>query len=168
VADRPEVLARISIFGALSKETLEFLHERLEPVAASAGEYFFREKDLGDCVFVLVEGRAAVIKTRGGRDCVLATFEPGACFGEMALLAISPRSAGVRAVTDCRAVRLRNRALYELYKRDLEQFTLLQMNLGREVARRLNETTDLLLELVVGECADEETPVVRRLGGAIK
>jgi hypothetical protein len=65
-------------------------------------------------------------------------------------------------------VRLRNRVLYELYKKDLEQFTLLQMNLGREVARRLNETTDLLLDLVVGECADESEPVARRLGSAVK
>ncbi len=168
MAAASDLLAGIAIFGGLSRETLAFLHERLEPVTARAGEFFFHEKELGDCVFVLEEGRAEVVKTRGGRNCVLATFEPGACFGEMALLAISPRSASVRATTDCRAVRLRNAALYELYRRDLEQFTLLQMNLGREVARRLNETTDLLLERQFEHGDADDEPAARRLGGALK
>lgn len=162
-----EVLRNISIFGALSDETLEFLQDRLESVSIPAGDAFFLEGDMGDAVYVLEEGRAEVEKSRGGKTAVLATVEPGGCFGEIALVAICPRSATVRAVTDCTAARLANRVLYELHGRDLEQFTLIQMNLGREIARRLNETSELLFEHSLVE-AESDGEVAGKLGQALK
>jgi len=149
-----EILRGVAIFGALSDSALEFLQERLEEVTVAAGGVFFEEGEMESAVYVLEEGRAEVVKSRGGRSVVLASFEPGACFGEVALVAICTRSATVRAVTDCRAVRLDNEVILELHRRDPEQFTLLQMNLGREVARRLNETTELLFECLLGGAGD--------------
>ncbi len=162
-----EVLRNVAIFGALSDATLDFLDERLEAVEVAAGEAFFSQGEMGDAVYVLVEGRAEVEKEREGRSLVLASFEPGACFGEIALVAICPRSATVRAAIDCRAVRLANRVLYELHGRDLEQFTLIQMNLGREIARRLNETSDLLFEHSLVE-AERDARIAGLLGNALK
>ncbi len=162
-----EVLRNVAIFGALSDETLEFLHGRLEQVFVAAGDAFFSEGEMGDAVYVLEEGRANVEKEREGRKMVLASLDPGACFGEIALVAICPRSASVRAVVDCRAVRLANRVLYELHGRDIEQFTLVQMNLGREIARRLNETSELLFEhTLVG--AERDAQIAGLLGYALK
>ena len=37
--------------------------------------------------------------------------------------------------------------MLELYQHDLEQFTLLQMNLGREVSRRLREADERLFRM---------------------
>ena len=48
--------------------------------------------------------------------------------------------------TDCKAFRLRREVLHELYKRDLPQFTLVQMNLGREIARRFTILGEVLFE----------------------
>lgn len=162
-----EVLRNVAIFGALSDETLQFLHDRLEHVSVSAGDTFFVEGDIGDAVYVLEEGRADVEKSRDGRTLVLASMEPGGCFGEIALVAICPRSATVRAVTDCKAARLANRVLYELHGRDLEQFTMVQMNLGREIARRLNETSEILFEHSLVD-AERDEGVAGRLGQALK
>lgn len=155
------VLRRLSIFGALSTSALEFLSEQLESVHVAAGGTFFVEGELGDSVYVLEEGRAEVVKSGASQDLVLATLEPGACFGEIALLAICPRTATVRALSDCHALRLFNRVLFKLYERDLEQFTLVQMNLGREVARRLSDLDELVCEI-----ADEAGR--RRLGRTLK
>jgi CRP/FNR family cyclic AMP-dependent transcriptional regulator len=162
-----DLLRSVSIFGALSDETLEFLGDRLNPVTVRAGEAFFSEGEIGDAVYVLEEGRADVVKSRDGRSMVLASLKPGACFGEVALVAISPRNASVRAVTDCRALRLLNRVLLELYEHDLEQFTLVQMNLGREIARRLNETSELLFEHSLVE-AERDARVAGVVGRALK
>jgi CRP-like cAMP-binding protein len=141
-----DVLARLALFGALTDETIEFLLARCETVAVPAGECFFAQDQIGDAVFVLRSGRAEVVHTTDGHSLVLAELGPGRCFGEMALMAISPRCATVRALEDCSALRLRNMAILELYRRDPEQFTLLQMNLGREVARRLTVANDTLFE----------------------
>jgi len=62
-------------------------HERFEP-----GQTVFREGDVGDRIYIVVAGRAEVV--RGDR--VLAELGPGEFFGEMALLGSSPRNATVR------------------------------------------------------------------------
>ena len=62
----------------------------------------------------------------------------------MALMDLNRRSASVRATHDCQAMEIRPSALHELFERDCEQFALIQMNMGREVCRRLRATDDLL------------------------
>ena len=165
--ERLKVLQTVPIFGALQPETLGFLCEHLTEVDLDAGEYFFRQGEMGDAVYVLEAGRAEVIRSRKEQAVTLTSLEPGACFGEIALLAICPRSASVRAMERSRAVRLEHKVLFELYGRDLEQFTLLQMNLGREVARRLNDTTDLLLALLQ-EAADPQPGAIGQLANSLK
>ena len=162
-----EVLRNVAIFGALSDDTLAFLQDRLEPVSVAAGDLFFAEGEVGDSVYVLESGRVDVEKCRDEKRVVLASLEEGACFGEIALVAICPRSASVRAATDCRAARLANRALFELHGRSPAQFTLIQMNLGREIARRLNETSEILFQHMLIE-SDGHEKVSGSLGRALK
>jgi len=55
-----------------------------------------------------------------------------------------PRSASVKAIEDCSAIELRPDHLMRLFERDVEQFALIQMNMGREVCRRLRATDERL------------------------
>jgi CRP-like cAMP-binding protein len=57
---------------------------------------------------------------------------------------LGPRSASVRALGDCTAICISAANLYQLYTLDLKQFTLIQMNMGREVCRRLREADSRL------------------------
>jgi CRP-like cAMP-binding protein len=66
----------------------------------------------------------------------------------MAVMDLSPRSASVRAVEDCTAIRVSAANLYRLYEQDPKQFALIQMNMGREVTRRLREADDRLFEVM--------------------
>jgi CRP-like cAMP-binding protein len=68
----------------------------------------------------------------------------------MALLDLFPRSASVRAVDDCRAIEIGSAALYRLFEHDAEQFALIQMNIAREVCRRLRATDERLFQLQRG------------------
>lgn len=144
--DDVAAMARLSLFGALKPETISFLLARCEAVSVSAGDSFFVQGESGDALFVLRSGRVAVVRALHGESLVLAEFGPGACFGEMALVGISPRSATVQALEPSSALRLPHLSLLELYEHDLEQFTLVQMNLGREVARRLEIADEALFE----------------------
>jgi CRP/FNR family transcriptional regulator, cyclic AMP receptor protein len=71
-----------------------------------AGQFFFRERDRADCMYVLESGRVAVLKDWAGREMLLRHLGQGDCFGEMALLDLFARSASVRAVEECRAMAL--------------------------------------------------------------
>jgi CRP-like cAMP-binding protein len=68
----------------------------------------------------------------------------------MAIIDHCPRSASVRAVEDCIAIRITAAILYEVYGQDLKQFTLIQMNMGREVCRRLRDADNRLFGAKMG------------------
>jgi CRP-like cAMP-binding protein len=61
-----------------------------------------------------------------------------------------PRSASVRVVEDCIAIRISAANLYEVYAQDLKQFALIQMNMGREVCRRRREADSRLFGARMG------------------
>jgi CRP/FNR family cyclic AMP-dependent transcriptional regulator len=82
---------------------------------------------------------------------VLHRLAAGDCFGEMALMDLFPRSASVRAEQDCSAIELAASDLLRLFEHDAEQFALIQMNIGREISRRLRTTDELLFRASMGE-----------------
>jgi CRP/FNR family cyclic AMP-dependent transcriptional regulator len=149
---RIELLQRMPIFGGVRANILEFLIGLCPVESVPKNAFFFREGDQADSMFVLEEGKAAVLKSWRGQDHLLKTLEQGDCFGEMAVMDLCPRSASVRAVEDCSAIRISAGNLYQVYAQDLKQFALIQMNMGREVCRRLRDLDNRLFS------ATMETP----------
>jgi CRP-like cAMP-binding protein len=128
------------VFGAIPERALTYLNDRAERVAVPAGAWFFREGDRGETMYILRSGQVEVRRALGDGVEVMGTLGAGDCFGEMALIDLYPRSAGVLATADCDAIGISNALLYALYSIDPESFTLIMMNLARELSRRLRET----------------------------
>ena len=147
---RIELLQRMPIFEGIHAETLQFLLGFCPIVSVPANEFFFREQQQGDSMFVLELGKVAVLKSWRGQDFLLQTLKEGDCFGEMAVMDHCPRSASVRAVEDCTAIHISAANLYQVYAHDLKQFALIQMNMGREVCRRLREAHRRLFSAKMG------------------
>ena len=156
-----ELLQRMPVFGAISDDTLHFLLDQVQELQMGAGQFFFREGDRADAMYVLESGEVAVLKGWRDHEIVLHHLKAGDCFGEMALLDLFPRSASVRAETDCKAMTLSCTDLYRLFERDAEQFALIQMNIGRELSRRLRLVDDLLLRAHMGQVPAPEELVPR-------
>ncbi|MET0541312.1 MAG: Crp/Fnr family transcriptional regulator [Variovorax sp.] len=154
LAARVELLQQMPIFGAVGAETLEFLLEPAPVVQRPAGHFFFREGEPAHAMFVLEAGRVTVSKSWQDHDLLLRRLAQGDCFGEMALLDLFPRSASVRADEDCSAIELTPANLYRLYERDPAAFAVIQMNIGRELSRRLRATDELLFRARMGEALD--------------
>jgi CRP/FNR family transcriptional regulator, cyclic AMP receptor protein len=147
---RMELLQQMPIFGAIQDGALRFLLEPVPSMTVPAGQFFFRERDPADCMYVLESGQVEVLKDWAGRELVLHHLGQGDCFGEMALLDLFPRSASVRAVGACRAMALTSGHLYRLFEHDAEQFALIQMNIAREMSRRLRESDEQLFRATIG------------------
>ncbi len=81
-----ELLQAMPIFGAINDDTLKFLLERSNDVDVAKDDYFFREDDQGSSMFVLEQGRVAVLKSWVEQTKDLAYLNEGDCFGEMALI----------------------------------------------------------------------------------
>ena len=139
-----ELLKGISLFGGLRDEAVEYLLSRCPLTSRSKGEYFFREGEPAGSLFVLQTGAVAILKTWKDRDYVLRRLESRDCFGEMALMDLGPRSASVLAIDDCTAIEVPPTALDKLYRAFPAQYTLLEMNMGRQVSRRLRDANEQL------------------------
>ena len=66
--------------------------------ALDAGQILFREGDAGDGMYLVESGRIEISAAGSGPERrILSHFEPGAFFGEMAILESQPRSATATA-----------------------------------------------------------------------
>jgi CRP/FNR family transcriptional regulator, cyclic AMP receptor protein len=147
---RIELLQRMPIFGGIREDILKLILISSPLVSVPKGEFFFQENDEADSMFVLEQGRVAVLKFWQGQQHLLRNLEKGDCFGEMALMDLFPRSASVVALEDCTAIQLSTVSLHRVYEQDLEQFAMIQMNMGREVSRRLREMDERLFRARMG------------------
>ena len=145
--DRIRLLKQMAIFGGVNDEILALLLERSSVASVPKGEFFFREGSPGKSAFVLEHGRVAILKQRDGKDHLLRHLDSGDCFGEMALLDFGGRSASVLADEDCAAIELTAGDLLEVSKLDLQQFTMIYMNLGRELSRRLRAADERMFRM---------------------
>lgn len=75
-----------------------------------AGEMIFEQGDFGNKFYVLIDGEAEIVKDGN----LITTLQKGAPFGEFALVENSPRTAGVRAKTDCTLVSVARPAFKKL------------------------------------------------------
>jgi CRP/FNR family cyclic AMP-dependent transcriptional regulator len=96
------VLRHVPLFAGLSDRHLRKVAKLVMPVRFDAGAAIVREGAPGHTFFVILEGRATVVR-RGARP---AKLRPGEYFGEMALLDRRPRSATVMAETELAALRI--------------------------------------------------------------
>ena len=105
--------------------------------------FLFRENDPGDAMYVLLEGRVRISKmVEGIGEEALAILEPGAFFGEMALIDDAPRSADAKAHVDCKLAEIRRDELEQLLFVDRELAHDLLWAFCRTLSARLRETND--------------------------
>ena len=92
-------LTRVRIFANLNGKQLQSLPDKLQPRRYQRGEVIFHEDDPADRMHIIVDGRVKIsIASEDGRERDIALFQSGDCFGEMALLDGSNRSATATAV----------------------------------------------------------------------
>ena len=137
-----EALARAPIFSGLKRNTLKSLARAAKVRRFAPGELLVEEGEEAAAFFVLCRGQAEVVKGLGqDRPRVLGNLAEGDFFGEMALLDGFPRSASVRAVSECECVVLARWDLLALIKTTPE----VALAILPVLSRRLRECEEQLL-----------------------
>ena len=107
IAPRLAILQGLDIFAGATRATLERLALSAVDETAPARKVLVQEGDDADDFFVLVSGEAEVIAAgEAGVAKVLGMLSPPNYFGEIGLLARRPRTATVRAITECTLYRI--------------------------------------------------------------
>jgi CRP/FNR family cyclic AMP-dependent transcriptional regulator len=145
----PAELRTIGLFGALSDDVIAHLAKTLTVQAPEAGQIVFREGDDANAMFVLMNGEMEVLKkSKRATEARVAVLGPGDWFGEMSIVDIQPRSATVRALAPSRLLRISAADLDALYRYDLRSYSLIVLNLARELSRRLRVADGILADLI--------------------
>jgi CRP-like cAMP-binding protein len=141
-------LREIGLFGALSEEVLERLAVMLKTMRVPPGETIFHEGDgMAREMYVVLDGEMEVSKrSRRGRDMRVAILGPTDCFGEMSMIDMQVRSATVRALAPSRLLRVTSEDMNALYRADLKSYTLIVLNIARDLSRRLRVTDGILAD----------------------
>ena len=98
------------------------------------GEYIFHQGKEGDTMYVILEGEVDILLN----DVVVATFNSGKLFGEMALIDDRVRSASAFAKTDCKLVPVDKESFMYLVKQH-PHFALDVMKILTNKVRGLDE-----------------------------
>lgn len=133
------VLGKVSLFADLSRPQLAFLLGATSRVVIPEGKLFFDEDDSADSLYVFIAGEAVVEKRTAADWLLLAKLNPGQIVGEMAIVDSLPRSARVRAVKNCLAIRLDIAGLESSH----EIAAIVYRNIARTITERVRAYTDL-------------------------
>ena len=128
-----DLIKRVPLFSSASKAELTEIASIADEIDLPAGKAVSEEGDTGREFFVLIEGTADV--TRGGKR--VASIGPGDFFGEIALIAKTPRNATITTTSPVRALVITDRAFKQL----LDHSPTIAVGVLVALAERLAPTT---------------------------
>jgi serine/threonine-protein kinase len=110
VKDVVDYFKNLAFFSDFKVEQLSELTSTANIVQVPKGKVIASEGEIDDTFYVILSGRAKVLKG----DHEIATVGSGECFGEMALIGGQPRVANVTADTDCVLMKITATLLQQL------------------------------------------------------
>jgi CRP-like cAMP-binding protein len=156
-----EVVRRAALFTALDDASATTLRASMTAVKVAKGKTIFKEGDIGDRLFVVVEGKLKLgTSSDDGRENLLSILGPGDMFGELSLFDPGPRTATATAVVDSRLLSLANDQVISWVTAHPQ--VSLQL-LGR-LAQRLRKANDVLSDLVFADVPGRVAKAIIELG----
>ncbi len=132
-------LQKYSLFGGLLSDQIERILPLMGQEGYAVGENIITEGERNDRIRFVLEGRVAVVK---GKEVLLELGE-GETFGEMEVLDVMPCAATIRTLLPTKVATISNKALREMFKLDTAIFSLVIMNLARDLSRRLRHMDEV-------------------------
>jgi CRP/FNR family transcriptional regulator len=136
----PTLLERHPLLVHLEPAQLERIARAGEIESYNPGEPIVVEGSLGDALFLILSGQAAVHRA----SKTFATLDSGDLFGEMSLVEPVPRSASVTAMSATFVFRLPHDALRELISQDSQAASVLLVQIVKTLSERLRRANQML------------------------
>lgn len=143
------ILDKISILAGLSESQLYTLFRLMHKVTYKAKETVFEQGQQPDHIYIVKNGKVKLVVREDDTPLELIEFEEGHCFGEASVIGIQPHKGTAIAITDTELIVLSRKALMSIYDSDKELFSILILNIAREVCRRLHASDDILLHYLL-------------------
>jgi CRP/FNR family cyclic AMP-dependent transcriptional regulator len=106
IEDIAAMLGRVPMLAKLDPTRIKLLAFTGQLQRFAPGEYLMRVGDSSDCTFLILEGGVDAVVDSAKGEILLTRAGPNDMVGEMGVLMNVPRTAGVRANSDVRALRI--------------------------------------------------------------
>ena len=137
------LLKKVALFEGLTQGQLAKVASIAQVKKYDGSAYLFREGDVGQEMYIIVEGRVRISKDVPGiGEEALAILEKGQYFGEMAMIDESPRSADAIAHTPCTVWVIEREKLDQLMFTDKDLAYVVLWTFVRTLSGRLRETSE--------------------------
>lgn len=140
--ERLDLLAGLSFCRHLRQDELMTVLRYVHELQLLPGTVVFRQGDPGADVYLVATGKLEV-EVDGQK---VTTLQPGAHFGEIALVSGQPRSATVRAVVPTRLLRLSHEDFFDLSQRDQSVAVKILWSFAQTLAGRVTDLSKQLAD----------------------
>ncbi|XEU32785.1 cyclic nucleotide-binding domain-containing protein [Tistrella bauzanensis] len=142
-----EVLRNVPMFANIEPAKLKLVAFTSERLTFDPGDTVFSEGEVGDAVYIIVEGSAEVQVATPRGPLKVADLGRNDVVGEIAILCDVPRTATVVAASPVTALRISKELFYQL----IAQVPQMAIEIMRELARRVDRTTERYRLAVSGD-----------------
>ena len=140
INEEVDALRRIPLFANLEPSKLKLLAFTSERLTYGKGQTIFRQGDMGDAAYIVLDGQADVLIGSNDSPKKVATIGKHSIIGEIAVLCDVPRTATVVAVDKLVTLKISK----DLFLRMVTEFPQMAVEIMRELARRLDRTNQQL------------------------
>ncbi|HSH05098.1 MAG TPA: cyclic nucleotide-binding and patatin-like phospholipase domain-containing protein [Anaerolineae bacterium] len=128
----------LNFFGDLDVDTLHKIQKRLEWLHLQDGDILFKQGDMADGMYLVVNGRLAITKTfADGTKQFIGEVPPGGVVGEFALLVEDVRAATVAASRDTQVAKFTPAHFEEL----MMDYPRAMLQIARQIIRQQQTNT---------------------------
>lgn len=137
-----DLLRRIPLFSKIEPSKLKLLAFTSERLTFHAGQSLCVQGEMGDAAFVIIGGQCDVTIDTAQGPLTVAKVGQDDFVGEIAILCDVPRTATVTATDTVTALKITK----DLFFRMISEFPQMGVEIMRELAARLERTTNQLRE----------------------
>jgi CRP/FNR family transcriptional regulator, cyclic AMP receptor protein len=143
--DDARILIKSPLLRDLSEEDTATFRPHVHAVLLHKGDQLFAEGDLGDCLYVVIDGKMKLTRTApDGRESLVSVHGPGDMFGELSMFDPTYRTSTGVAVTDSRLAVLAHEDLRAV----LTTRPAVSLLLLKALAQRLRKITQVNTSLI--------------------
>ncbi|MFW5775181.1 MAG: cyclic nucleotide-binding domain-containing protein [Chitinivibrionales bacterium] len=139
------VLRMVTIFAGISEEGLRGIFDKCTIRTFAGNDEVVRENTAATDIYIILRGRVKLVLGTDEEPLELIELGTGNCFGEASVIGIQNHSATVVAVEPSVLLVLSRRVLMQIMTENQQLFSLLILNIARELARRLHYSDEVLL-----------------------
>jgi CRP-like cAMP-binding protein len=143
-----EILRREPVFSEIPVQRLRVYAYLSKRVRFQGGEFVFRQGDRDDRGYIILSGRAQIIREYQEQSLILNELREGEFFGGLALLSDIPRLFSIRVIEPMECLTVDRESFQKL----VMQFPEVAVKAIDMMVRRIVQMEQKLLEIKVHEC----------------